>query len=77
VPLYFFDFTAESAFIPDPEGVELPATGDARALAWEIVGDLCRERLPTVEDWSAWTIEVADEGGQRLLAIPFSTVPFG
>ena len=72
MPLYTYRFSNEARLLPD--GLSLELSNDEAALeeAHHIARDL--QNAPG-ENWCEWVIEVTDQTGQRLIAIPVSDVP--
>ena len=81
MPHYNFRFINRELVRSDSSGVDLPDDESARAEANLTAWDL--QDIPG-ENWSGWIIEVTDEGGRRVVALPVrdggrcldSTLPF-
>ena len=67
MPRYHFHFINRELVCSDTARLNLPDDEAARAEANLTASDL--RDIPG-EDWSAWIIEVTDERGRRVLALP-------
>ncbi len=75
MPRYFFHLRSDVTWSPDPSGQLLP---DMRAVveeALKAVRLLLRAPLTdTPGRWRGWSIQVADESGRIVFALPFESV---
>ncbi len=76
MPVYHFTFTDGTRAIPDIEGVELPGLPAAYEYAIEDARFLVEKRMLGLgyKQWQRWRVEVTDDAGRQVLAIPFSQV---
>ena len=76
MPVYYFTFTDGTRAIPDSEGVELPDVSAAYDYAIEDARFLVEKRMLGLgyKQWQRWRVEVTDDAGRQVLAVPFSQV---
>ena len=64
-----FHLRGEHQAIPDTAGFEVDNLAQAATAALEFIKDI-RETDPSVtQDWSGWTLDIADPGGTVLVSI--------
>jgi hypothetical protein len=66
--LYFHLIDGQGS-LPDLEGVEVVNIGQAHATALAALQELRREDTSKAEEWSGWTVSVADSTGRILFSI--------
>ncbi len=66
--LYFHLIDSQDS-LPDLEGVEVGDVGQAHAAALAALQELRREGTSKAEEWSGWTLNVADPTGRILFSI--------
>jgi hypothetical protein len=71
MPRYFFNTRIGDDFIPDPEGEELRDPDHAWEVARTMIQEILRDQRGP-PNLSAASLEVTDEGGDVVLAFPFS-----
>lgn len=69
---YFFHVIGGSRIYRDDEGVKLSDLEAARDYALQDARDLVCQSPEDVQYPADWTIQVCDQTGQELLAVPFS-----
>lgn len=65
----FFHLKNFQDLIHDPTGVEVRDLGDARAQALRVIDELRRADASAAQDWSGWTLTIADASGAVLFAL--------
>ncbi|WP_205790316.1 DUF6894 family protein [Microvirga makkahensis] len=72
MPRFYRHIRQGGRLIEDPEGIERPDLGAARAEALDGTRDLLAEAIRHGrDDWLTDAIVITDEAGQELLTIPF------
>ncbi len=72
MPRYYFVLSSKEASMDDVEGTELPDLAAARQEAEKDVEYLRQRKVSGRRCWAGWRMEVRDEGGAVLFAVPFS-----
>lgn len=67
---YFFDVFMDGNRFPDPEGTELPTDETAQAEAFQCATELEREFPRKGLAARGSIVEVTDESGRRIIALP-------
>jgi hypothetical protein len=70
MPKYLFHTTNGVSSTTDPEGVELSDISAVEPEAREMAHGLLTASLVASPEWAGLRIEVHDENGQRVLALP-------
>ena len=70
MPRYFFHIRDLDGLVPDEEGQELASIVAARQEAMLSAYDIAGEKLRNGETIAGETIEITDEGGSLLEAVP-------
>jgi hypothetical protein len=65
----YFHLKDSRDVIQDPVGAEVSDLEAARAQALRAIDELRREDASAAQDWSGWTLMVADASGAVLLAL--------
>jgi hypothetical protein len=75
MPRYYFDLVDDKT-VYDHKGISLPNLDEARRFAATFATELM-ETKPELfgESWSAWSVHVSNGKFERILAIPFSSLP--
>ncbi len=71
MPRYFFDCVSDHELVADDHGIDLPDLNAAREHALRTARQVIAAGSKT-DDWSRWTVDIADQTGEPLLVIPFS-----
>ena len=72
MPRFFFHLWDTNAFVPDPDGSELPDTAAARDEALANARGIIREGQRRGEDRRNWLVEVRDESDRTIITLPVS-----
>ncbi len=67
---YYFQFTSKGERIPDLEGVDLPDLRAAHRHSLRLIHQTA-PFIPDGPDWRGWRIDVAGEGGEKILTVLF------
>ena len=70
MPRYYFDCLGDHELVADDHGADLPSLTAAREHALRIARSVMAAGSRT-DDWSRWTVDVADEAGEPVLVVPF------
>jgi hypothetical protein len=71
VPRFYFNFWDSRAFVPDPDGADLPGMAEVRRKAALTADELINQGHANREDRSGWVFEIKDEADRIVLKIPF------
>ena len=71
MPRFYFNFIDGQDRIEDPEGMELPDAAAARQQAIVAVHDAQKTSFALARNWVGWSVEVVDDGGNKVLLLPF------
>jgi hypothetical protein len=74
MPRFYFNFINGQETVEDSDGTELPDQEAAQKQAMIAVRDVQKTRFASVKNWVGWSVEVVDDGGHRVLRLPFSKV---
>src|ERR1700674_2429541 len=67
---YFFNLAGDPP-VDDPEGMELPDAATAHQHAIAVAHALMQRTKIFREDQARWAVQVTDEDGHQVLAVPF------
>lgn len=73
MPRFFFHIHGGGDVIADEEGADLPSLADVHAEARQTVLELLADAEILGTSWTGCWFEIADEVGQVLLTIPFTS----
>ena len=65
----YFDLRSDQDTLPDVEGVEVADLAQARRVALEMIQELRQEDPSVAQEWSGWTLHVADIAGRVLFTL--------
>jgi len=74
MPRLFFHFYDRQHAFRDEEGLDLANEAAAKISARKAAQALIFDLREEITDWSAWWVEVADEGGRTVAVLPFAEV---
>src|SRR6202035_2095383 len=70
---YFFNIARGSAFIPDPEGDDLPGDEEAKEHAEIVAREMIEERHKfNARSIERWAFIVTDDTGRHVATVPFT-----
>ncbi|MCO6050484.1 hypothetical protein NGM99_11905 [Mesorhizobium sp. RP14(2022)] len=64
MPQYFFDTLENGRHVQGDVGLPCSSDADARLEAMKALPSIARDRIPSKDDWQAFTIQVRDKGGR-------------
>jgi hypothetical protein len=71
MPQYHFRLSNGREVLEDPDGLLLPGPAAAREEGAKFAKDLAEGRvLERQQDWSGWRVQLIDEDGREIEAIP-------
>ena len=71
---YFFNIVRGRAFIPDPEGDDLPGDEEAKEHAEIVAREMIEERHKfNTRSIERWAFIVTDDAGRHVATVPFTT----
>jgi len=65
----YFDLRSDQDTLPDVEGVEVVDLAQARRVALEMIQEIRQEDSSVAQEWSGWTLHVADIAGRVLFTL--------
>jgi hypothetical protein len=68
---FFFNLRLQGDYVPDPEGEELADLEEARFKAIKAAKELLAERILTGKPSGDCQLEISDDSGRVLAAVPF------
>jgi hypothetical protein len=69
---FYFHCAGMHEVLLDRRGSEMEDVLDAHARAFQIIQSIVTSEGP--EDWRDWSVHVADDDGEELFLVPFSSV---
>jgi hypothetical protein len=75
MPRYHFHLTDGKSVLKDRGGLDLPGEASAREEAVVLAHELKHGKVLPGRNWNDWFVEVVDERGRKIDAVPIHAVP--
>ncbi len=71
MPKFTFNILDHKAYLPDPQGTDLPDVVAARRQAVQSAREILVDGAARGDDRTGWTVVVMDEADRTVLTLPF------